>query len=325
MKKGYLYIMLSALLFSTMEISLKLVSTQFNPIQMLFLRFLIGSLILVPLAVRDLNKRGATLCKDDFKFFALTGFICVVISMLFYQLAILYCKASTVAILFSCNPIFVIPLAHYILNEKIYNYTIISMIICAAGIILIMNPMNLADSAAGIVLVLLSAVTFALYSVIGRSKSLNYGGIVLNCFSFFMGSMELLAIILLSRTGFVTRLFTNIGLKTFADIPILRGITLSSIPALIYISVFVTGFGYVFYFMAMDETSVSAASLVFYIKPALAPVLSLIILKESIALNTIGGIVLIIIGSCVTLVLNAKKTKEVNAADVSAYDTELTK
>jgi drug/metabolite transporter (DMT)-like permease len=49
----------------------------------------------------------------------------------------------------------------------------------------------------------------------------------------------------------------------------------------------------------MEETSASTASIVFYIKPALAPILALIILKEAIDLSTIIGIVLIIIGSII--------------------------
>ncbi len=309
MKKGYIYIMLSALLFSTMEISLKLVSGQFNPIQMIFLRFLIGSLVLAPLAVRNLIKREITLNKNDFVFFSLTGFICVVISMSFYQLAILYCRASTVAVLFSCNPLFVIPLAYFILKEKIYKHTVVTIILSTVGIMFIMNPMNMSDNAAGISFSLFAAVTFALYSVIGKSKSLRYGGVVLNCFTFLTGSIEMLALIALSKIGFISAWLTDSGFKIFADIPVIQGISLSSLPALIYIGIFVTGLGYVFYFLAMEEVSTSAASMVFFIKPALAPVLSLIILREPVSLNIVIGIALITIGSSVTFISNSLRTK----------------
>lgn len=53
MKKGYLYILLTTLLFSTMEISLKTISDQFNPVQLTFLRFLTGALILIPFAQKN--------------------------------------------------------------------------------------------------------------------------------------------------------------------------------------------------------------------------------------------------------------------------------
>jgi drug/metabolite transporter (DMT)-like permease len=47
----------------------------------------------------------------------------------------------------------------------------------------------------------------------------------------------------------------------------------------------------------MDETSASTASVVFLIKPALAPVFAFIILAESIPLNTFMGMGCILIGS----------------------------
>ena len=119
MKKGYWFIVLSAFLFSTMEIALKMVSNQFNPIQISFLRFFIGSIMLLPLALKNLKSKKISLNRNDYSFFILTGFICVVISMTFYQLAIFYCKASIVAVLFSCNPIFVVTFAFFLIGEKL--------------------------------------------------------------------------------------------------------------------------------------------------------------------------------------------------------------
>lgn len=309
MKKGYLYIILSTILFSTMEISLKLVSGKFNPIQLTFIRFFIGGIILLPLAISNIKQRKISIDAKSLKFFAVSGFICVVISMVLFQLAVLNGKASVVAILFSCNPIFVIPLAYVMLNESVYKDTIASMIISIVGIMFIMNPFNMSGSLKGIILTLLSAITFALYGVIGKRKSSEYGGIALSSFSFLMGSFEMFIIIMISKISFVSAFFDKMGLKIFSNIPIMQGISLSTIPSLIYIGVFVTGLGYTFYFLAMEETSASTASLVFYIKPALAPVLALIILKEAITINMIVGIGLIIVGSCITFAFNSKRNK----------------
>lgn len=309
MKKGYLYIILSTILFSTMEISLKLVSGKFNPIQLTFIRFFIGGIILLPLAISNIKKRKISIDGKSFGFFAISGFICVVVSMVLFQLAILNGKASVVAILFSCNPIFVIPLAYVMLKESVYKDTIASMIISMIGIMFIMNPFNMGGSVKGIILTLLSAVTFALYGVVGKRKSSEYGGIVLSSLSFIMGSFEMLILIMISKISFISSFFDKMGLKIFSNIPILQGISLSTIPSLIYIGIFVTGLGYTFYFMAMEETSASTASLVFYIKPALAPILALIILKEAITSNMIIGIGLIIAGSFITFVFNSKRNK----------------
>jgi len=71
----------------------------------------------------------------------------------------------------------------------------------------------------------------------------------------------------------------------------------------------VTGLGYSFYILAMEETSASTTSIVFFIKPALAPILALIILKEAIALNTIIGISLIVIGCVINFTTTSRLAK----------------
>ncbi|WP_234122319.1 DMT family transporter [Clostridium hydrogenum] len=310
MKKGYLYIIFATILFSTMEVSLKMTSGKFNPIQLTFLRFFIGGVLLLPIAIKIIRKRKIKLEVKDFKFFLITGFICVVVSMILYQLAISSSQASIVAILFSCNPIFVIPIAYFALKEAIYKDTIISMVISVLGIFVILNPFNMSISIIGIAYTLLSALTFALYGIIGKKKSKEYGGIVVSSLSFILGSMELLIFIMISRINFVATFFNEIGMKNFARVPVLKGITLGTLPELIYIGIFVTGLGYTFYFLAMEETSASVASLVFYIKPALAPCFALIILKEAIKFNTVIGIVLILLGSSITFIQNSRRNRE---------------
>ncbi|MFT5872017.1 MAG: drug/metabolite transporter (DMT)-like permease [Clostridium sp.] len=309
MKKGYWFIILSAFLFSTMEIVLKMVSNEFNPIQISFIRFLVGAIILFPMALKNLKDKKISLSKDDIVFFLLTGFICVVVSMTFYQLAILYCKASLVAILFSCNPIFVVTFAFFLIGEKLYKHTIISMILNIIGMICILNPFNMQLSLQGVIFIIISSMTFALYSVISNKKCKKFGGVVVNCFTFLMGSLEMLVLILITKVNFVSNFLSANGLKEFSNIPIFKGITIYNISLLAYISICVTGLGFTFYILAMEETSASTASIVFFIKPALAPILALIILKEAIALNTTIGIIFIIIGSSINFKFMSKLSR----------------
>ncbi|BBN97548.1 DMT family transporter [Sporolactobacillus terrae] len=310
MKKGLIFIGFSTLFFSTMEIAIKLAGSQFNPMQLNFLRFLIGSIILSPLAIRHLKGSGFTLDKSKVLYFLFSGLMCVVVSMTFFQMAIVYAKASTVAILFSCNAVFVIPFAHFFLKEKLTKLSLVSLVVSLAGMLFIVNPENLTN-VTGITLSLIAAVTFALYGIVGRKGSLKYGfdGVVQSSFSFLFGSMELLVLIWITKIGAVAGWLRSVGLNDFANIPVLQGISWGTLPMLIYLGVFVTGLGFSFYFLAMETTSASTASLVFFIKPALAPVLALLILGESITLNVLAGILLILAGSCVELISDNRQAK----------------
>lgn len=66
MKRGYLFIALATLFFSTMEIALKEVAGLFNPVQLNLTRFLIGGLVLIPFARRMLRKRGVRIDGPSF-------------------------------------------------------------------------------------------------------------------------------------------------------------------------------------------------------------------------------------------------------------------
>ncbi len=309
LKKGIISIALATLFFSTMEIALKISAGNYNPIQLTFLRFLIGGVVLVPLAVREIKSKKLKLKLNDIGFFAMTGFICVVVSMIMFQLGVVYCPASVVAVLFSCNSVFVVLFAYIMLAEKIYKHTVISIIVSVAGMMVIINPLHMSASLKGVIFSLIAAVTFALYNVIGRTRSDRYGGITLTCLSFLFGCAELAVLISLTYIPSAARAFASSGLPMLAKIPLFSGISADSLGGLIYVGVFVTGLGYTFYFMAMEETSAATASLVFYLKPVLAPIFALAVLGEPITLNMLAGIILIIIGSFISFVPGIKLGK----------------
>lgn len=307
--KGYTYIILSAIIFSTMEIAGKVVSKEINPFELNFLRFLIGALILLPLAIKNLRKRKIFLNKNDVGYFCVTGLLCVVVSMSFFQLAIVYTKASTVAIVFSTNPVFTIPFAYIILREQLNRNTIFSLVISLLGLICILNPFTIHSDIKGIVLAILAAVTFSLYSVIGKMRSDKYGSIVMNCFTFLVGDFIMLFIMLMSHIQYIVKLNGEVGLSLLSNMPLIYGVNRGNILTVMYLGIVVTGLGYLFYFYAMEETSATTASIVFFIKPALAPILALVILHESISSNTILGILFILAGSYITFIGRSRVNK----------------
>lgn len=309
MKKGYLYIAIATILFSSMEIMLKNISQSFNPIQLTFERFFIGGLILLPFAIKSLKSKNESLSKEDIKQFLILGFMCVVVSMTFYQLAVNYTKASVVAVIFSCNPVFVLIFAYMLLKEEIYSHNILSLILEIIGIIIIINPLSIKLSPIGLTLTLLAAITFALYGVLGKKSTKKFGGEVVTCFSFIFGSMEMLILILIGHVSFVSTLLTSFNLDNFANVPLFTGYNISNILVVIYIYIFVTGLGYASYFKAMEETSANTSSLVFFFKPVLSPIFAFIFIGEFTPMNMIVGILFIVIGSIFTIMCNMSLDK----------------
>ena len=277
--RGYLFILMTALAFSSMEIVGKMTSAQLNPFQLTFLRFIAGGVLLLPFALREIRKKKLALGLKDWGFICLSGFLNVVVSMSFFQLAVTQGKASMVAVIFSTNFVFTIPFARWILKEKTGKKMLLVLPLSLLGLILLFDPFSSSSDLSGFVPAVLAAVTFSFYTVFNRTRVAKYGGVVLTSLSFISGSLFLL-----------------VGLLAFG-LPVISGIGTGNAFQLLYLGLFVTGIGYLCYFEAIKQTGAINASLVFMIKPALAPILAILILGETISGIPAVGMLLIALGS----------------------------
>jgi drug/metabolite transporter (DMT)-like permease len=299
MKKAYIYIALATLIISTMEISGRVLSQTLNPTQINFWRFLIGSVILMPMTFVDLRKRGVRLGRSDILFLIATGFVGMAVSMELFQMALATAKASVVAVIASCVPICVIPFARVFLKEKLTVRTALAMALSTLGVLSILNPFDLDPETTGITLAIGEVVTFALYNVMGKRQADRCGGLAVSCLSMFSGAAILGVMILLS---YVVPAPAAGGLfSQFYRIPLFEGVDSGNILNLLYFSVVGTGLLYALLFLAMEATTATIGSVVFFFKPALAPIFAWMMLGESISGRVLAGIALIVCGASFVL------------------------
>ena len=299
--KGYIYIAFATVLFSTMEIGLKYTSKGFNPMQLTMIRFLIGGIALLPFALMKLKKDNQSVTGKHFIKLTLIAFIGIFLGMNIFQMAVIYTKASVVSVLFSTNTVFVTILAVPILGEAIERKTIYALIFQIAGVLAIIQPWDAHISVVGASLSLLSALAFALYGVLGKEESQKYGGVVTTCICSLTAAIQMAIYMGLSHIKILANFLDRVGLERFAKVPFIKGIGLDAIPGIIYVSIAVTGCGYLCYFLAMEYCEAQTVSLVFFIKPILAPILAVVIIHEVIPLNMVLGITLVLIGSVISI------------------------
>lgn len=309
MKKGILYILITAVLFSSTEVAVKCTGGAFNSIQLNFLRFLVGGLILLPMARKKLAAKRYHLTKADYILFAIAGFACVVISMTLYILSVSYVPASVAAILYASNTFFAIVFAAVFIKESVPKPVAIALVVCLIGVVAIINPFQFKGSIIGMTIGILSAITFSLYSVFGKkyTKGKPTSGIVLACYSFILGGIELGILMAFTHIPALSAFLSMHGLQVFASIPYFTGIHMNTIAMLMAISVLITGVGFAMFFVSMD-TSVIWASLIFFIKPVLSPIIAYVVLHEVPATNEIIGIIFIVIGSIIIFKTNMHQT-----------------
>jgi drug/metabolite transporter (DMT)-like permease len=289
-RKGYYYLGLAVFVFSTMETVSKLIVNDFHPLQLNFLRFLIGGLALLPFAIIHLKKENIKLTVRDIAVFAGIGMLAVPLSMSLFQISITYTKASIIAVLISSNAIFVAPFSYFILGERIDRYTILGLLFGVTGMLVIGNPSSAAGKDfIGILYGAGASVTFALYSVLGKKVTPKFGGIVLNSFAFISGSIALMLVLI------------------FCRIPVFSGIKGSNIIYVLYLGIVVSGAAYIWMFKGLSILPANKGSLVFFIKPVLAGSLAYLLLRERFSTSLITGTVFILAGIFTTIIAGSHK------------------
>lgn len=292
MKKVYGCIFLTGFLFATMEVSLKVAGTGMDSFQLTFLRFFIGGIIILPFAIAEMKKNSVRISIKDIGFLTLVGIVGIPVSMLFFQLGVMECNASTSSVLICVNPMFTMVFAHFILGEKMNKGKVVVMIIGLIGIIFMIRPWDIqaGNSVIGIIYMLLAAIFFALYTCIGKISTAKVGTFAQTSLSFILGSLVLLIVIVCMGK------------------PVTAGVAENWLEVM-YISVFVTGVGYISYFTAIKLSDAVTGSIAFFIKPAIAPVIAVIVLHDAILWNTLVGIVLILAASYLNIHLQKKALK----------------
>jgi drug/metabolite transporter (DMT)-like permease len=281
-KKVYVFVAGSALIFATMAVALKLAGGNLDPFQITFLRFLIGGIVLLPFAIKEyLGHPKGYMTGRLWLSMLLLGAVNVPFCMILFQLGVMHSNAATAAVIFCSNPIFTMPFAHLMTkDDKMNRNKMLAILLGAIGLIFMIRPWDIQEgnSLAGALFSLSGAVVFGFYGVLGGRTVGRVGVFTQTSVSFLFGALILLC------------LLPPLGR------PILEGAA-DNIALILYVSIVVTGGGYLFYFLAMKSSNPTTASITFFLKPVIAPIFAVIILKETITYNMYIGIALILAAS----------------------------
>lgn len=287
MDHSIFYVIYAALVFASMEPVSKLLNLQIHAFVLTFLRFFIGSLFLLPMAVREIHKDKRKIPGKDFLLLTVQGILLVCISMGLLQVAVFRAESTAlIAVIYCTNSVFTVIFAAWILKEKLTGRRILAVTLCMAGIY-VGGGIHYQEDLTAVVLAFISAVSMSLFTVLGKVLMERFPTKIQIGISFPIGTIIL---------G---------GLMLCAGVPL--GAAQSSwglreIVLILYLGVAVTGLGYLSYFRVMELSGAFMASLVFFIKPVLAPFMSLLILgKTNTSPLLFVSVVLIVSGSFLIL------------------------
>ena len=279
MKNSVFYTLMTATLFVTLEPVSKLIAADINPYAITFWRFLVGSLILIPFALRKIKKDKIKITGKDLGIMLLLGTLFICISMVSLQLAVKIADApSLIAIIFSSNSIFTILFAILILKEKVTRNKLVALVFGIVGVLFCVD-FSAGTNLSSVVLAVLAALSFSLYTVLGKKYTVKLSGVIQAATAFFLGSVVLLIILLIGKVD----ISLSLNIKNLAIIG--------------YLGFFVTGIGYVCYFKALEKGGAIMGSLAFFIKPILTPFVTYFINRIVPDIKTFVAVLCIVVAS----------------------------
>ena len=277
--KVLFFVLVTAFLFTTHEPVSKLIAGDINPYAITAIRFFIGSCVCLPFSVREVVTLKMKLKWKDFLILGGLGVLDICISMVLLQVAVKNAESpALISIIFSSNSIITIFLSAIFFRSKLTRVKVIGIVLCVIGVITSAD-IGSGSNIGSIVLALLSAATFSVYTILCKKFIAKFSGVIQTGFSFFMGSVVLLIALFIG--GF----------------DIVGGITASNITEVLYLSVVVTGVGYLAYFAAIKTGGAHIAAITFLIKPILSPFMTWVINGIRPNSDIIIAVVLVVIGA----------------------------
>ncbi|WP_202614398.1 DMT family transporter [Halostella litorea] len=193
-----------------------------------------------------------------------------------------YVSSAVGAIILSLTPVVTPPLAYLLLGDETLTPSgVVGVLLGLVGVVIVADPTgsSLDGSIVGVGLLFLSALSFALGSVLTRR------------FSVALGTVPTQAWMMLGGAGVMHVISAAAG-----ESP--AGVAWSPklVVALLYLAVIAGAGGFLLYFDLLERVGPSEASLVNYATPAVAAVAGWLALGEAITASTVAGFAVIAAG-----------------------------
>lgn len=276
---GHLAALATILIWGTTFISTKVLLVDFEPIEILFFRFIMGFLALLivyPHRMKETTKRQEAV-------FAAAGLCGICLYYLLENIALTYTMASNVGVIISIAPFFTAMLTHlFTKNEKLRANFFFGFVVAMAGICLIsFNGAQMQLNPVGDLLALAAAAVWACYSVLTRKISdFGYHTIQTTRRVFAYGIMFMVPALFLFDF--------RIGAERFLS-PVYLG-------NLIFLGLGASALCFVTWNMAVKILGAVKTSIYIYLVPVITVVTSALILREPVTIMSGVGTVLALLG-----------------------------
>lgn len=291
--KGHMAAFVTILIWGTTFISTKLLLNDFQPVEILFYRFLIG---FGTLCLLNFHRLKETTWKQECMF-AGAGLCGICLYYLLENIALTYTSASNVGIIISIAPFFTAMLSRFLLKtQAIHRNFIIGFLSAMVGIVLIsLQSEALSWNPFGDVLAIIAAFVWACYSILTKKIS-EYG----------------YPTILTTRRVFFYGILWMIPALCFFDfqVDLMRFTQPDLLFHILFLGLGASALCFMTWNFAVKSLGAVKTSVYIYMVPVITVVTSMIVLKEEVTMIAAIGICLTLCGLCMSQITPKERRKK---------------
>ena len=283
MKKLFLPV-ITAIFFSGSFIAAKYTTFDLGPLTTSFLRYVVAFIFLA-LLISHYKKDSLKIKKEDVPKLVLLGLFGITGYHFFFFSSLKYTLVTNTGIINASSPVVTGLMAAIFIKERLTKKNYIGIILAFLGVLILITKGEIETFTNlnfnyGDMLMLLAVVSWVVYSLIIKSLSKKYSSFTLTFYATLWGVIMLLFFAL--AEGGAEQVQT---------------ISLRSVLSLLYMGIFASGIGYLFYNYGIHELGpTKTSSLVYSIVPIFVAILSFIFFAEGLTCPMIISVVLIIAG-----------------------------
>jgi drug/metabolite transporter (DMT)-like permease len=252
-----------------------------SPVTIVWLRFLMGVIVLGVVVVY--RKQFALPGRKEWLYFALLGFLGITFHQWLQSNALRTSEAGTSAWIVSTTPVFMALLGWLILKEGPGWAKTLGILLAFAGVLIVIskgdiNSISIGNfGAPGDILILISAVNWAVFSVLSRRGLKTYPASLM---MFYVMSF-----------GWLFTSFLFLPTKGFSEI---GSLTFNGWMGISFLGIFCSGLAYIAWYDALQALTTAQTGVFLYIEPIVTVLVAFFILGEAITpvLVVGGGIIL---------------------------------
>jgi drug/metabolite transporter (DMT)-like permease len=283
-------LVLANIVYATSYVATRLTLADVPPSTLALIRLVVGSLILVPLALALRRPGASTLSPADRWRVFWMGALGFAGAFALSHWGLARSTATNGALLITVEPVTLLVLAPLLLGERLTRREGAGAALALLGATLVVanGIPGLSEALVphwrGDLLLVLAGVAYASYSLIGREILARHSSLSVTAWSIAWGAGAMLPLALIERaSGALPR------------------VTPTAIAGTLYLAVVITALGYLAWNYGLERVSASRAAIFLNLQPLVGALLGVAVLGESLTPYTVAGGGLILAGLTLTV------------------------